>query len=117
MTLLTDVQAVVSAILGNPEIGRPVTIKRATAGSTDPVAGTVTPGTPVEIPANAYFYPISIHNALGGLVQQDMRKVIIDAELAKSDIIIDGDDAWQVLAVNPIHLGPGTGATEADLGK
>lgn len=107
----TPIAAVASGILA--QFGRSVTIRKATAGSSNPVTGTVTPGTPVEVTANAYFDQVNNFKVDPTLVQAGDRVVYIDAEPSVGNEIIRDGEVWEVISVTPYELGAGVAAWEA----
>lgn len=107
MSLLTDVKAIVTQILGNPEIGRPVTIRRVTSTTTDPVAGTVSKVTE-DVAANSYFDKFTKYNT------PESWNVEINDALAYLDQAVDTEDqvvrdavVWTVVNADPVELGAG----------
>lgn len=108
MSLQADVQAIVKEILGDPEIGIPVIIRTTPVIDSDPVAGTVTKGPSVDVPANAYFDKINQFNAPGALIETGDRLAYIDTELTIEDLVIDPDgEVWNVISLVETALGPG----------
>lgn len=114
MSLLTDIRAVVNQILGDPEIGRPVTIRRITTTSGGP-SGSPTRST-TEVQANAYFDAINEFNApAGSQIQAGDLLAYVDQEVRNQDELEREGQVYQVVTVKPVELGIGTAIWIAQL--
>jgi hypothetical protein len=107
MTLLSDIKAIVTQVLGNPEIGRPVTIRRVTSSTSDPVAGTVSKVTE-DIAANSYFDKFTKYNTPEGWnVENNDALAYLDQAVDTEDQVLRESITWSVLNVDPVELGDG----------
>lgn len=114
MSLLNDIQGIVTGILGNPELGRPLEILRVTTTSGGP-GGSPTRST-TTIQANGYFDEINEHNApSGSLIEIGDRLAYLDQPVRIQDEIVRNGIVYQVLNVKPVELGAGVGIYIAQL--
>jgi hypothetical protein len=106
MSLLSDIQNVVSGILGNEELGRPIIVRRVTTTSGGP-GGSPTRST-TDVEANAYFDQVNEFNAPGGSqIQAGDRLAYVDQEVRVQDELVRDGEVFQVVNVNPVELGAG----------
>lgn len=114
MSLLSDIQGIVSGILGDPELGRPVTVRRITTTSGGP-SGSPTRST-TEVQANAYFDAINEFNApAGSQIQTGDLLAYVDQEIRAQDELERDGQVYQVVTVKPVELGIGIAIWMAQL--
>ena len=96
-------QAVASGLLAR--FGRSSIVRSPNVTSTDPAAGTVTTGAPVDTTVNAVLVSINEKNAPGMLIESGDKLAIMDGAIDIEDQFIQDSEIWQV--VNVIEIKPG----------
>lgn len=95
------------------EFGRSVTIRKPNVTAMDPVAGTVTHGTPTLVVANAYFDQVNQFRFAATIIKANDKVAYVDSEVAVGDEILRDAEVWEVVSVTPYELGAGVVAWEA----
>lgn len=78
-----------------------VYIRSTAVSSSDPVAGTVTAGTPVNLPVNAVEIDYNEKYQPGATIQATDRMYAIDAQPGLDDMLIIDDEQWEIVQVWP----------------
>lgn len=108
MTSQLDYTPILAAVKVALElVGREVTIKTPTAGTSDPVAGTVTPGTPTEVVANSYMDNNIAAYFPEALIEVGDSMIYADQAITLQSTIYRGEFKWEVKNAKPVEFGAG----------
>jgi hypothetical protein len=102
--MTTQAELAAAALEMLTEFGSEVFIRYTPPASTNPAAGTVTPGTPVLISSQAIVRDINEYNKPGSASIEDGDQLAIcsDELTAQCELVV-GDYVWKVIQVNPIR--------------
>jgi hypothetical protein len=102
-TFYAEMAALVTELL--TEYGAPVYLRRASAGTIDPVAGTVTGATSADLETIGVFVSRQHRLVRDTLVEGAERVCVIDASVTPlmSDLLVAGGTPWAIVQIDPIE--------------
>ena len=85
--------------------GMPMALRRVTAGTYDPVAGTTTGGTSADIACTGLTTKITTEYAKAFAVEANDRMAILDGTVAPlmTDLLVIATVPWQIIRVDPVQ--------------
>jgi hypothetical protein len=119
MSLLDDVRQAIGEVLGDPEIGRPWTIRRITTTSGGPSGS---PSSSIELlEADGYLDAINERNSPAGSTIEIGDELAIltlrkpTDEIRKGDELLRGGQVYRIVNLRPIELGAGVVSYECQV--
>ena len=107
MAFWADMAAVANDLLA--EFGAPVTLRRRSGGTFDPVTGTATGETTTTLTTTGYVKPFRTDLIDGSRIQRGDRMLVLDDTQAPAmgDTVLIGTDYWHIIDIETTS-GPST---------